>query len=41
MYIKIGKISGTHGIKGEVRIKSDFEYKKEIFIKGERSYGRS
>lgn len=38
MYIKIGKVAGTHGIKGEVRIKSDFEYKKEIFIKGFHLY---
>lgn len=31
MYIYIGKIVNTHGIKGEVRILSDIEYKKEIF----------
>ena len=27
----LGKIVNTHGIKGEVRIISDFEYKKEAF----------
>ena len=26
-YIYIGKIVNTHGIKGEIRIKSDFERK--------------
>lgn len=32
-YIYIGQIVNTHGIKGEVRIKSDFKYKKDIFKK--------
>ena len=27
----IGKIVNTHGIKGEVRIKSDFEFKNRVF----------
>lgn len=27
----VGKIVNTHGIKGEVRIKSDFEYKNKVF----------
>lgn len=31
MYIYIGKIVNTHGIKGEVRILSYSNYKKEIF----------
>lgn len=31
MYILIGKIVGTHGIKGELRIISDFEKKDLIF----------
>lgn len=30
-YIYIGKIVSTHGIKGEIRIISDFEYKPEVF----------
>lgn len=30
-YIRIGKIVNTHGIKGELRILSDFKYKDRIF----------
>lgn len=37
-YIKIGKIVNTHGIKGELRIKSDFEYKEKVFQKGFNLY---
>lgn len=37
-YIYIGKIVNTHGIKGELRIKSDFEYKERIFKKGFHLY---
>ena len=33
-YIYVGKIVNTHGIKGEVRILSDFEKKDRVFIKG-------
>lgn len=33
-YILIGKIVATHGIRGELRIKSSFEYKDRIFQKG-------
>ena len=33
-YIYIGTIVGTHGIKGELRIKSNFEYKDQVFNKG-------
>ncbi len=32
--LKIGKIVSTHGIKGEIKIKSDFERKDEVFIPG-------
>lgn len=32
-YVYIGEIVNTHGIKGEVRIISDFKYKKEVFKK--------
>ena len=32
-YILIGKIVNTHGIKGELRIKSNFEYKSRVFKK--------
>ena len=31
-FIYVGKIVNTHGIKGEVRILSDFEYKDRVFI---------
>lgn len=34
----IGKVVNTHGIKGEVRIISDFKYKKEVFQKGNHLY---
>jgi len=30
-YIRIGKIVNTHGIKGELRLLSDFQYKEKIF----------
>lgn len=32
--IYIGKIVSTHGIKGELRIISDFPYKEKVFFKG-------
>ena len=38
MYIYIGEIVNTHGIKGEVRILSDFDYKKQVFKKGNNIY---
>lgn len=34
----IGKIVNTHGIKGELRILSDFEYKEKAFLKGMKIY---
>lgn len=37
-YICIGKIVNTHGIKGEIRILSDFPYKKEIYAHGNSLY---
>lgn len=37
-YICIGKIVNTHGIKGEVRILSDFPYKKEVYATGTHLY---
>lgn len=30
--VYIGKIVNTHGVKGELRIKSDFEFKDKVFI---------
>lgn len=32
--IYIGKIVSTHGIKGELKIISDFPYKEKVFIQG-------
>ena len=32
----IGKIVSTHGIKGEVRILSDFMYKEKVFFPGNK-----
>jgi len=37
-YIRIGKIVNTHGLKGEVRILSDFKYKNKIFKNGFKIY---
>ena len=37
-YMYIGKIVNTHGIKGEVRILSDFQYKNEVFKKDIKVY---
>lgn len=37
-YIYIGEIVNTHGLKGEVRLLSDFEYKKEAFEIGKKIY---
>ena len=37
-YIYLGKIVNTHGIKGEIRILSDFDYKDIVFKKGFNIY---
>ncbi|MBP3920722.1 MAG: 16S rRNA processing protein RimM [Bacilli bacterium] len=37
-FIYIGKIVNTHGIKGEVRILSNFKYKDDVFIKNANLY---
>ena len=34
--VYIGKIVSTHGIKGEIRILSDFDYKEKVFIVGNK-----
>ena len=34
----IGKVAGTHGIKGEIRILSDFKYKDIVFQKVNHLY---
>ena len=36
--ILLGKIVGTHGIKGEVKILSDSDFKKERFRVGNKLY---
>lgn len=33
-YIYIGKITNTHGLKGEIRILSDFQAKEKVFLPG-------
>lgn len=38
MYIYLGKIVNTHGIKGEIRILSDFNYKDIVFKKDFKIY---
>ena len=37
-YINVGKLVNTHGLKGEVRIISDFRHKKNVFVKGMKLY---
>ena len=37
-YVLIGKLVNTHGLKGEVRILSDFKYKEKVFIPGMKIY---
>ena len=32
-YIYVGKIVNTHGLKGEIRILSDFDYKDKVWVK--------
>lgn len=37
-YLLIGKIVNTHGLKGELRILSKFEYIDKVFVKGFKFY---
>lgn len=37
-YILVGKLVNTHGLKGEVRILSEFKYKDRIFVPGMKIY---
>ena len=37
-YIYVGRIVNTHGIRGEVRILSDFKYKSRVFVCGNTIY---
>lgn len=36
--VYVGEIVNTHGIKGELRIISDFKYKEKVFINGNKLY---
>ena len=36
--IYLGKFVNTHGLKGEIRIISDFEYKEDVFKIGSKLY---
>lgn len=37
-YLYIGKYVNTHGLKGEIRILSDFKHKDKVFIPGMKFY---
>lgn len=37
-YILVGKLVNTHGLKGEVRILSEFKYKDRVFLPGMKIY---
>lgn len=37
-YIYLGKIVSTHGIKGEIKIISDFQYKEKAFLVNNKIY---
>ena len=37
-FVYIGKIVNTHGIKGELRLLSDFQYKDRVFLQGRKIY---
>ena len=37
-YVRIGKIVNNHGIKGELRILSDFKFKDRVFVQNRRIY---
>lgn len=37
-YVCIGKLVNTHGIKGEVKLLSNFEYKNKVFVVGMNFY---
>ncbi len=34
--VLVGKIVSTHGIKGEIKILSDFQFKSKVFVVGEK-----
>lgn len=36
--VYLGEVTNTHGLKGEIRILSDFKYKKQVFKPGKKLY---
>lgn len=38
LYVYVGKFLGTHGLKGEIKLKSNFEYIDRILKKGFNFY---
>jgi len=38
MMVYVGEIVNTHGLKGELRIISDFKYKDNVFFQGNKLY---
>ena len=39
-YLLVGKIIGTHGIKGEVKVKTDSGFKEDRYRKGSVLYAK-
>lgn len=37
-YIYIGRIITTHGLNGEMKLRSNFKYKEQVFIVGKKLY---
>ena len=37
-YVNVGKIYTTHGLNGEVKVKSNFNYKDKIYVNGFHFY---
>ncbi len=37
-YVYVGRIITTHGIKGELKIRSSFEYKNKVFVVGQKLF---
>ena len=37
-YVYVGRIVTTHGIKGEIKIRSNFKYKDKVFVVGNTLY---
>ena len=37
-FVRIGRIVNTHGIKGELRLLSNFKYKDRVFVQNRKIY---